>query len=271
MCRVVILPVLFRPPVLGLGHDQRLLRRRSGELDEVGHADATAARRRRLVLTNTHVSSSLSAVSLPGAEKMSIRSPSATVTIARLVSGRLPKPDRVRRFLPGRFSVFTSVTRTLNTVSTAILISVLFACGATRNVYLFSSSSPVALLAHHGCEQDVAMVMDLDGAHFSSSSATPRGSSNTVSGSSRHASSGSSELVGPSDASSLSSDGLQPTGSRTAIDVCLERSRSEDDLVVDEHVVRVQLVDREHVHRHHVAQAQPGQVLVAMNYDQHLV
>ena len=73
---------------------------------------------------------------------MSIRSPSATETIARLVSGRLPMPARVRRFLPVRFSVLTAVTLTLKIASTAILISVLFASGATRNVYLFSSSSP---------------------------------------------------------------------------------------------------------------------------------
>ena len=71
-----------------------------------------------------------------------MRSPGAIVIIALFVSGRLPKPYLVRRFFPGRFSVFTSVTRTLNTVSTAILISVLLASGATKNVYLFSSSSP---------------------------------------------------------------------------------------------------------------------------------
>ncbi len=55
---------------------------------------------------------------------------------------RLPKPDRVRLRLPWRFIVFTEVTRTPNTCSTAILICVLFASGETMNVYLLSSSSP---------------------------------------------------------------------------------------------------------------------------------
>ena len=73
---------------------------------------------------------------------MSIRSPSARVTIARLVSGRLPQPYRVRRRLPGRLRVFTPVTLTPNTASTASLIWVLLASGATTKVYLPSSSSP---------------------------------------------------------------------------------------------------------------------------------
>jgi hypothetical protein len=40
------------------------------------------------------------AAQLPGEEKMSMRSPGATVTIARFVSGRLPE-YLVRHFLPG--------------------------------------------------------------------------------------------------------------------------------------------------------------------------
>ena len=73
---------------------------------------------------------------------MSMRSPSATVTIARLVSLRWPKPVRVRLRLPWRLIVLTPSTLTPKTCSTAILISVLLASGWTRNVYLFSSSSP---------------------------------------------------------------------------------------------------------------------------------
>ena len=62
--------------------------------------------------------------------------------MARLVSARLPKPVRVRVRLPWRLIVFTLVTRTPNTCSTAILIWVLLASGDTTNVYLFSSRSP---------------------------------------------------------------------------------------------------------------------------------
>ena len=76
-----------------------------------------------------------------GAPKMSIE-PSRRVTIARLVSLRLPMPNRVRRALPLRFMVLTESTLTPKTCSTAILISVLFERGSTMKVYLPSSSSP---------------------------------------------------------------------------------------------------------------------------------
>ena len=72
----------------------------------------------------------------------SMRSPAATVTIARFVAARRPHPDRVRTRLPSRLLVFTPVTFTPNTCSTASLIWVLLASGATMNVYLFSSSKP---------------------------------------------------------------------------------------------------------------------------------
>src|SRR5699024_11458998 len=62
--------------------------------------------------------------------------------IARLVSLRLPHPVRVRLRLPLRLIVFTLETRTSKIFSTAILISVLFDRGSTRNVYWFSSSRP---------------------------------------------------------------------------------------------------------------------------------
>src|SRR5690606_39001052 len=111
---------------------QRLLRGGPGDLDEVGHRGTTTARRGRLVLADSH--------QLP--PKMSMRSPSATLTMARLVLARLPTPKRVRRVLPWRFRVLTAVTFTLNTCSTAILISVLLASGRTRNVYLLASRRP---------------------------------------------------------------------------------------------------------------------------------
>jgi hypothetical protein len=73
---------------------------------------------------------------------MSMRWPSARLTMARLVSLRLPVPVRVRRVLPGRLRVLTEVTLTSKTFSTATLISVLLASGRTRKVYLFASSKP---------------------------------------------------------------------------------------------------------------------------------
>src|SRR4029450_8689733 len=77
---------------------------------------------------------------LTGPPKASIRSPSASFTIARFVFLRLPQPKRVRLRLPSRLAVFTVITRTLKICSIAILISVLFASGWTRNVYQLRSS-----------------------------------------------------------------------------------------------------------------------------------
>src|SRR5215213_9035079 len=116
--------------------DERLLRLRARDLDEVGDAGAAAARRRRLVLTDTHVSWS-SAVLWPGQEtgppKMSMV-PSLSVTTARLVSLRLPMPRRVRRVFPLRLRVLTDFTLTPKMRSTAMRISVLLARGSTRKV-----------------------------------------------------------------------------------------------------------------------------------------
>src|SRR5690606_576229 len=131
------------PTRLGQRTDQRLLRLGARDLDEVGDAGAAAAGRRRLVLTDSHglVLDLLSAPQEAGPPKMSIV-PSRRVTIARFVSLRLPRPKRVRRALPLRLIVFTEATLTEKICSTAILISVLLACGSTTNVYLPSSSRP---------------------------------------------------------------------------------------------------------------------------------
>src|SRR5690606_13644370 len=130
--------------------DQRRLGRGPRDLDEVGDAGATTARSRRLVLADTHCLSVLGSDSgiwtIPtayavGPPKMSIRSPSARVTNARLVAARWPTPVRVRLRLPTRLIVLTPVTLTEKTDCTASLIWVLLARGSTRNVYLFSSMS----------------------------------------------------------------------------------------------------------------------------------
>src|SRR5690606_15732215 len=119
---------------------QRLLRRRSGDLGEVGHRRTAATRGRGLVLANSHVLV-LYPSCQPTAVKMSMV-PGLGVTMARLVSLRLPVPKRVRRALPGRLSVLTAATLTPKIFSMASLISVLVARGSTRNVYLPSSMSP---------------------------------------------------------------------------------------------------------------------------------
>src|SRR4051812_47514980 len=126
---------------------QRLLRLGPGDLDEVGDGRAAPARRRRLVLTDSHAESVLDRCrwsgrrQATGPPKMSMV-PSLSVTTARLVSLRLPVPTRVRRRLPCRLIVLTEATLTLKTFSTAWRISVLFAAGSTTNVYLPWSRRP---------------------------------------------------------------------------------------------------------------------------------
>src|SRR6478736_9081300 len=104
--------VVVTATALGQRTDEGLLGGGAGDLDEVGHARPTTPRRRRLVLTDTHVLSSASQA--PALPKMSIE-PSRRVTIARLVSLRLPLRNRVRPALPLRFMVWTEWTLTPNT------------------------------------------------------------------------------------------------------------------------------------------------------------
>ena len=65
---------------------------------------------------------------------MSIELPTASVTRARLVSGRLPTFQPVRFVLPLRLIVLTLVTRTSKISAIACLISVLLARLSTMNV-----------------------------------------------------------------------------------------------------------------------------------------
>src|SRR5690606_5234273 len=87
--------VVVTAALLGERTQQRLLRLGARDLDEVGHAGAATTRSRRLVVTDAHLFRS-SSVGLrrPGRQavppEMSIRSPSARLTMARLVSLRLP-------------------------------------------------------------------------------------------------------------------------------------------------------------------------------------
>src|SRR3954454_8018555 len=137
------LPELLRPPLLCSGRTSDF----SGVVRVISAKSATdEPRRPGVVGLYLRIAIVRFLVPQPGQEtgppKMSMRWPSARLTIARLVSLRLPTPRAVRRALPWRFSVLTEVTLTLNTFSTAILISVLFASGWTRKVYLLLSSRP---------------------------------------------------------------------------------------------------------------------------------
>src|SRR6476469_5707912 len=141
-CRVVIRPWLLRPPFLGSGRTSDF----SGVVRVISTKSATdEPRRPGVVGLYLRIAMSVSFQGpgqATGPPKMSMRWPSARLTIARLVLARRPRPLRVRRVLPWRLIVLTDVTLTLNTFSTAILISVLLASGCTRKVYLFASRRP---------------------------------------------------------------------------------------------------------------------------------
>src|SRR5690606_18227953 len=131
-------PWLLRPPFLGSGSTSDF----SGVVRVISAKSATLEPRRPGVVgLYLRIAMSVASYQL-GLEKMSMLWPAATLTTARLVSLRLPRPLRVRRVLPLRLIVFTPVTLTPKISSTAILIWVLFASGWTRNVYLLSSSRP---------------------------------------------------------------------------------------------------------------------------------
>src|SRR6266508_1082432 len=109
----------------GAGGEQRLLRGRLGDLDEVGHRAAPPPWRGWLVLADAHGYL---------ASKISILSSGCRVTRARLVALRTPRIRLVRLRLPLRCSVFTLATRTEKMACTASLISVLLASGWTMKV-----------------------------------------------------------------------------------------------------------------------------------------
>src|SRR6266545_279384 len=119
--------------VAPLGHE-RLLRAVPGDLFEGRTRHPPAAGRRRLVLADGHDYFPVS--------KISIASPSASLTMARFWSARLPCVNRRRLTFPCRLSVFTENTRTFQICWMASLISVLFARGSTRNVYTLDSRPP---------------------------------------------------------------------------------------------------------------------------------
>src|SRR5690606_34791528 len=118
---------------LGQRAQQGLLGRGARDLSEIGNARAATTRGRRLVLTNSHVVPS-SLPSYSAAVKMSMV-PDFRVTMARLVSLRLPMPNLVRRVFPLRLRVLILSTFTPKTCSMANLISVLLAVGSTSKVY----------------------------------------------------------------------------------------------------------------------------------------
>src|SRR4051794_29873462 len=103
-------PWLLRPPFLGSGSVSDF----SGVVRVISAKSATLEPRRpgvvglylRIAICLQSSSQAL------GPAKMSMLWPAATLTIARLVSLRLPRPDLVRRVLPLRLSVLTDVTLT---------------------------------------------------------------------------------------------------------------------------------------------------------------
>ena len=102
--------------------------------------------------------------------------PDFSVTMARLVSLRLPVPKRVRRALPTRLIVLTAATLTPKIFSMASLISVLVGAGVHEERVLALVDEPVALLGDDRLQDDVARVLvqgRLQVAHAETSSVAP--------------------------------------------------------------------------------------------------
>src|SRR5205807_2979935 len=103
--------VRVAPAGARLGFGERLLRLVARDLREVGDGLEPATGAGGLALADRHRQP----------PKISIESPSARETMARLEPGRVPKPPvrRLRFRFPLRFTVFTLVTRTSKMVSIA--------------------------------------------------------------------------------------------------------------------------------------------------------
>ena len=146
--------------------DERLLRRRPSDLGEVGDAASAAARRRRLVLTDAHACL-LTPLSSPGRRtRRSPGSPARRVTIARLVSFRLPNPVRGTLALPGAVQGVHAEHLDAEHLLDGDLDLGLVRVRPDDEGVLALLDEPVALLRDHRREQDVARV----GNHCASSS-----------------------------------------------------------------------------------------------------
>ena len=199
------------------------------DLDEVGDARTAARRCRRLVLTDSMSYPPL----LTGPPKMSMRSPSADRHHARFEPGGDPTRSPVRTRLPWRgSSEFHRSTLTPKTFSGDLDLG-LVRVRVDQKVYLFSSREAVGLLRDHRSQQDVA---------------------------------GSAILMRtpPQRAHSLGlGRGLLAAGARTARN-CSKRGLGEHDIVVDEHVVGVQLVGASRCTLGRCAATQPRHVVGAV-------
>src|SRR5215213_8986722 len=199
MCRVVILPVLFRPPVFGLGTSSDF----SG-VDRVSSTKSATLEPRRPGVVGLYLRIPISVPYLSSADRAGEDvDPVAvgdgddrTLGVGALADARtraalLARP--VQRVDPGDLDLEDRLDSDLDLGLVGV--------GSDEERVLVLVQQPVALLAHHGGEQDVAVVADLDGGHFTSPSASGSRPSSTES-----ASSASSAVVGSTRSAPLSSD-----------------------------------------------------------------
>ncbi len=144
--------------------DQRLLRLGPGDLDEVGHARATTARRRRLVLADSHrdsfVSAQVAPVRRPGRRRCRCGHRRRRMTMARLVLARCRSPGACARACPGGCCVFTDSDPDAEDLLDGDLDLGLVRVGVDDERVLVLVEEPVALLGDDGRDQDVAGVGD---------------------------------------------------------------------------------------------------------------
>src|ERR1051325_7828378 len=125
-------PWLLRPPDLLSGRSSDF----SG-VDRVISAKSATDEPRRPGVVGLYLRIAMFVVLYPDRQPTAVKMsmvPDFRVTMARLVSLRLPVPKRGRRDLPARLSVLTAASFTPKIFSIASLISVFDARGSTRNV-----------------------------------------------------------------------------------------------------------------------------------------
>src|SRR4051795_3734782 len=205
MCRVVILPVLFRPPVLGLGTSSDF----SG-VDRVSSTKSPPDPPRRPGVVGLYLRIPISVPYLSSACRggedvdpvaVGHRDDRAlgvgTLADARPRPALLARP--VQRVDRGDLDLEDGLDGDLDLGLVRV--------GGDEERVLVLVQQPVALLAHHRGEQDVAVVADLDVGHFTSPSASGSvRASGSLRSSTASASSASSAVLGSMRSVPVSSD-----------------------------------------------------------------
>src|SRR4051812_26132876 len=207
MCGVVIRPVLLRPPVFGLG-----TRSDFSGVERVSSTKSATDEPRRPGVVGLYLRIPMSVPYLSSAcgcgedvDPLAVGDgddgPLGVGTLARPGPRATLLAGPVQRVDPGDLDLEDRLDGDLDLG--------LIGVGDDEERVLVLVEQPVALLAHHGGEQDVAVVADLDVGHFTSPSASGSvRASGSLRSSTASASSASSAVLGSMRSVPVSSDSL---------------------------------------------------------------